>query len=162
MARIGGQSRAQALAGELEKNYPLSTMLKLYWLPTINAAIAVNQGNSSQAMVDLEPAAPYDLGTTGLPINYLYPAYLRGHAYLLARNGPAAAAEFQKLIDHPGIVTNFVTGALAHLQIGRAYVMAGDTGKAQAAYNQFLTLWKDADPDIPILKQARAEYAKLP
>jgi hypothetical protein len=109
----------------------------------------------------LEPAAPYELGVAQTSINYLYPAYVRGHAYLLANNGAAAAAEFQKLLDHRGIVTNFVTGALAHLQLGRAEAMAGDTAKAKAAYQEFFTLWKDADPDVPILKQAKAEYAKL-
>ena len=86
---------------------------------------------------------------------------MRGQAYLLAHNGTAAAAEFQKLLDHRGIVLNSVTGSLAHLQIGRAYVMTGDTAKAKAAYKDFLTLWKDADPDIPVLKEAKAEYAKL-
>jgi hypothetical protein len=86
---------------------------------------------------------------------------VRGQAYLLAHNGTAAAAEFQKLLDHRGIVTNFVTGSLAHLQLGRAYAMSGDTAKAKTAYQDFLTLWKDADPDIPLLKEARAEYAKL-
>jgi len=160
LARIGDVPRAKALVGELEKNYPLNTMLKLYWLPTINAALALNTGNSSQATVALEAASPYELGNPGF-INYLYPAYVRGQAYLLAHNGTAAAAEFQKLLDHRGIVVNFVTGALAHLQIGRAYAMAGDTAKAKAAYKDFLILWKDADPDIPILKQAKAEYATL-
>jgi uncharacterized protein YfaS (alpha-2-macroglobulin family) len=86
---------------------------------------------------------------------------MRGQAYLLARNGAAAAAEFQKLLDHRGIVANFVTGALTHLQLGRAYAMSGDTAKAKAAYQDFFTLWKDAAPDIPVLKQAKAEYAKL-
>jgi eukaryotic-like serine/threonine-protein kinase len=109
---------------------------------------------------DLEAAAPYELGGSGF-IVCLYPAYVRGQAYLLEHNGTAAAVEFQKLIDHSGIVVNSVTGALAHLQIGRAYAMSGDTAKAKAAYQDFLTLWKDADPDIPILKQANAEYAKL-
>jgi uncharacterized protein YfaS (alpha-2-macroglobulin family) len=109
----------------------------------------------------LEAAAPYELGLANTMVNYLYPAYVRGQAYLLARNGTAAAAEFQKLLDHRGIVVNFVTGALAHLQIARAYAMAGDTAKAKSAYQDFLTLWKDADPDIPILKEAKAEYAKL-
>ena len=138
-----------------------NTLLKLYWLPTINAAIELSKGNSSQALVYLEAAAPYELGQAGTFINYLYPAYVRGQAYLLAHNGTAAAAEFQKLLDHRGIVVNFVTGSLAHLQIGRAYAMAGDTAKAKAAYQDFFTLWKDADPDIPILKEAKAEYAKL-
>jgi tetratricopeptide (TPR) repeat protein len=161
LARIGDTPRATALVGELEKNYATNTLLKLYWLPTLNAAIELNKRNSSQALVSLEAAAPYELGGTGTFINYLYPAYVRGQAYLLAHNGTAAAAEFQKLLDHRGIVVNFVTGALARLQLARAYAMQGDTAKAKAAYQDFLTLWKDADPDIPILKQARAEYAKL-
>ena len=105
----------------------------------------------------LEPAAPYELGN----VEALYPACVRGEAYLLAHNGTAAAAEFQKILDHRGIVLNSVAGALAHLQIGRAYAMAGDTVKAKAAYQDFLTLWKDADPELPILKQAKTEYAKL-
>jgi hypothetical protein len=157
LARIGDARRAKALAEGVQKSYPTNMMLKLYWLPTINAAIELSRGNSSQALVYLEAPAPYELRQQG----NLYPAYLRGQAYLLAHNGSAAAAEFQKLLDHQGIVVNFVTGALAHLQIGRAYAMAGDTAKARAAYKDFLTLWKDADPDIPILKEAKAEYAKL-
>jgi tetratricopeptide (TPR) repeat protein len=161
LARIGDAPRATALVGELEKDYAENTLLKVYWLPTIHAAVELNQGNSAQALVSLEAAAPYELGFAGTFINYVYPAYVRGQAYLLANNGTAAAAEFQKLLDHRGIVTNFVTGSLAHLQIGRAYAMAGDTAKAKTAYQNFFTLWKDADPDIPILKQAKAEYAKL-
>jgi eukaryotic-like serine/threonine-protein kinase len=161
VARIGDAPRAKALAEELEKSYPTNTMLKLYWLPTINAAIDLNKGNASQAVVDLEAATPYELGAAGIFINSAYPAYVRGQAYLLEHNGAAAAAEFQKLLDHRGIVGNLVTGSLAHLQIGRAYAMAADTAKAKAAYQDFLSLWKDADPDIPILKEAKAEYAKL-
>ena len=161
LARAGDAPRAKALAEELKKRYPSNTMLKLYWLPTINAALEVGKGNSSQALVDLEAASPYELGLAGMFLNSLYPAYVRGQAYLLAHNGTAAAAEFQKLLDHRGIVTNFVTGALAHLQIGRANAMAGDIAKAKASYQGFLTLWKDADPNIPILKEAKAEYAKL-
>jgi eukaryotic-like serine/threonine-protein kinase len=91
----------------------------------------------------------------------MYPVYVRGVAYLAAHNGTAAAAQFQRILDHPGITINFPTGVLAHLQLGRAYAMAGDTTKAKPAYQDFFTLWKDADPDVPILKQARAEYAKL-
>ena len=161
MAQIGDGPRTNDLVEELQKSYPAHTMLKLYWLPTINAAIEIGKGNSSQAVADLEPAGPYELGEAGTFINYLYPAYVRGQAYLLAHNGTAAAAEFQKLLDHRGIVANFVTGSLAHLQIGRAYAMQGDTEKAKAAYADFLALWKNADSDIPILKQAKAEYAKL-
>jgi tetratricopeptide (TPR) repeat protein/predicted Ser/Thr protein kinase len=161
LARTGDAPRAKALAEELEKTYPTNTLMKLYWLPTINAASELGKNNSSQALVDLEPAAPYELGLAGGFINYVYPAYVRGQAYLLAHNGTAAATEFEKLLDHRGIVLNFVTGSLAHLQIGRAYAMAGDTAKAKAAYQDFLTLWKDADPDIPILKEAKTELAKL-
>ena len=160
LARMGDAPRATALVGELERSYATNTLLKLYWLPTINAAIELNKGNSSQSLVSLETVAPYELGNAGF-INYLYPAYVRGQAYLLAHNGTAAVAEFQKLLDHGGIVLNFVTGSLAHLQLGRAYAMAGDTAKAKSAYQDFFALWKDADPDIPILKEAKAEYAKL-
>ena len=132
-------------------------------MQTIDAAVEINKGNSSQDLVYLEADAPDELGSPPpLQMGTLYPAYLRGQAYLLAHNGIAAAAEFRKLLDHRGIVLNFVTGALAHLQIGRAYTMAGDTAKAKSAYQDFFTLWKDADPDIPIiLKQAKAEYARL-
>ena len=91
----------------------------------------------------------------------MYPAYLRGLAYLAQKNGPAAAAEFQKFLDHPGIVQNFLLGSLAHLQLARAYALSGDTAKAKSAYQDFFVLWKDADSDIPILKEAKAEYAKL-
>jgi tetratricopeptide (TPR) repeat protein len=159
LARIGDTPRATTLVGELQKSYAANTLLKLYCLPTINAAIELNKGNSSQALVYLEAAAPYELGNGGA-ISSLYPAYVRGQAYLLAHNGTAAAAEFQKMLDHKGIVQNFVTGSLAHLQLGRAYAMAGDTAKAKSAYQDFFLLWKDADSDIPILKEAKAEYAK--
>lgn len=162
LARIGDASRATALVRELEKSYAANSILKLYWLPTINAAIELNKGNSAQALVYLEAAAPYELGSPPpLQTGTLYPAYLRGQAYLMAHNGTAAAAEFQKLLDHRGIVLNFVTGSFAHLQIGRACAMAGDNAKAKSAYQDFFTLWKDADPDILILKEAKAEYAKL-
>jgi len=162
LTRIHETSRTQALAEELEKRSPSITVLKLYWLPTIKAVIELGKGNYSQALVYLEAAAPYELAFPPpfLP-GTMYPAYLRGQAYLLARNGTAAATEFQKLLDHSGVVVNFVTAALAHLQLGRAYALAGNTDKARTAYKDFLTLWKDADPDIPILKQAKAEYARL-
>ena len=118
----------------------------------------VGEGDRLAGVSDLNDC---ELGLADGYINYLYPAYLRGQAYLLTHNGAAAATEFQKLLDHQGIVQNFVTGSLAHLQIGRAYTLSGDTAKAKAAYQTFLNLWKDADPDIPILKQAKAEFAKL-
>ncbi|PYX67725.1 MAG: hypothetical protein DMG72_24745 [Acidobacteria bacterium] len=161
LARVGDTGRAKAMVEELEKSDSSNTVLKIYWLPTLKAAIELNKGNSSQALVFLEAAAPYELG--GPPPTQLgtfYPAYLRGQAYLLAHNG-SATAEFQKLLDHRGIVLNFPLGALAHLGLARAYALSGDTAKSRTAYQDFLTLWKDADPDIPILKEAKAEYAKL-
>jgi hypothetical protein len=147
-ARVGDASRAEGLAVELAKSYPTHRLLRLYWLPTINAAIALNNGDASAALVDLEAAAPYELGQAGMFINYLYPSYERGQAYLGLHNGTAAAAEFQKLLEHRGIVQFFVTGALSHLQVGRAYAVAGETAKAKAAYQDFFNIWKDADPDI--------------
>jgi serine/threonine protein kinase/tetratricopeptide (TPR) repeat protein len=161
LARIGDVARAKVLAEELKTNYPTNTFLKLYWVPTINAAIELNEGDSSRALESLEAASPYELGLTQTFINFLYPAYVRGQACLLAHNGTAAAAEFQKLLDRRGIVGNFMTGSLAHLQIGRAYAMAGEAAKAKAAYQDFFNIWKDSDSDLPILKQAKAEYAKL-
>jgi serine/threonine protein kinase/tetratricopeptide (TPR) repeat protein len=162
LARIGDTSRAKALIDRLKNNYPANTMVRLYWLPTINAVLELNKGHSSQAQMFLEAAAPYELGVPQpLEVGTLYPAYVRGEAYLQANNGAAAVAEFQKVLDHRGIVQNFVTASLAHLQIGRAYTLAGDAAKAKGAYKDFLTLWKGADPDVPILNEAKAEYAKL-
>ena len=163
LARIGDVTRANTLVEELEKTYPTNTILKLYWLPTVKAAIEYNKRDSSQAVVYLEAVAPYELGAPPplLQVGTLYPVYLRGQAYLLANNGAAAAAEFRKLLDHRGIVVNFVTRALARLQLARAYAMASDNATAKSAYQDFFNQWKDADRDIPILKQAKAEYAKL-
>ncbi len=161
LARSGDAAAAKALIEELEQKYPTHTFLKLYWLPTIRAALELNQGHPSQALADLQSATPYELGQAGLGFNSIYPAYVRGQAYLKARNGIAALAEFQKMLDHKAIVQNSVIGSLAYLQVARAYAVAGNTAKAKAAYGDFLTLWKDADPDIPILREAKAEYAKL-
>jgi DNA-binding winged helix-turn-helix (wHTH) protein/tetratricopeptide (TPR) repeat protein len=161
LARTGYASQATTLAKELEKNYPTHTLLKLYWLPTIYAAIKLNRGDSSQALADLNAAAPYELGQAAMFINNMYPVYVRGQAYLMAHNGRAAAAEFQKMLDHRGVMQNFVIGSLAHLGIARAYVMEGNISQAKAAYEDFFALWKDADPEIPILKAAKAEYANL-
>jgi predicted Ser/Thr protein kinase/Tfp pilus assembly protein PilF len=162
MARVGDTARAQVMVEELEKSNPTNTVLKLYWLPTLKAAIEVNGGNAAPALESLEAAAPYELGEPPpMQVGSLYPAYLRGHAYLLARNGTAAASEFQKLLEHRGIVVNFPTGVLAHLGLARAYALQGDTARARTKYQDFLVLWKDADPDIPILKEAKAEYAKI-
>jgi len=162
LAQVGEIARAKALADELEKNYPSQTVLKVYWMPAIKAAIELNAGKSTEAQMLLEAAAPYELGgPPQLQIGTLYPAYVRGQAYLMEHNGTAAAAEFQKFLDHRGIVVNYPLGALAHLGLARAYVLSGDAAKAKTAYQDFLTLWKGADPDIPIFKEAKAEYAKL-
>ncbi len=162
LARSGESAEAKALADELEKNYPSETVLKVYWLPTVRAALDLNANNSMQALESLEAAAPYEMGEPQqFQLGTLYPAYVRGLAYLAAHNGTAAAGQFQRILDHPGVTINFSTGVLAHLQLGRAYAMAGDSTKAKAAYQDFFNLWKEADPDVPVLKEARAEYAKL-
>jgi serine/threonine protein kinase/tetratricopeptide (TPR) repeat protein len=162
LARIGETARAKAVVEELEKNYASDTFLKIYWLPTIKAAMDLNANNSAQAVVFLEAAAPYELGVPPqLQLGTMYPVYIRGEAQLAAHNGTAAATEFQKFLDHRGITLNFPLGALAHLGLARAYALQGDTAKARTAYQDFLKLWKDADPDIPILIAAKAEYAKL-
>jgi tetratricopeptide (TPR) repeat protein len=122
----------------------------------IRAEIELNRDRGQQALELLRPTSDYEFGLLSLP-----PVYVRGKAYLKVGDGQQAAVEFQKILDHRSIVTNDILGALAHLQIGRAYAMAGDTAKAKAAYQNFLALWKDADPDVPILRQAKTEYAKL-
>ena len=162
LARVGETARAKTMVEELGKSNPFNTVLKLYWLPTLKAAIDLDAGNSAQALVFLEAAAPYELGEPP-PIQEgtLYPVYLRGEAYLVAHNGTAAAVEFQKFLDHPGVTVNFPLSALAHVGLARAYALSGDSAKARTAYQDFFALWKDADPDIPILKEAKAEYAKL-
>ncbi len=133
-----------------------------YGLPAIRAAIELNGKSGANAIKTLGTAGPYELAQCEpFQVGMLYPVYLRGQAYLLARQGNEAAAEFQKIVDHRGIVLNFPTGALARLGLARAYAAQGDTTKARAAYQDFLILWKDADPDIPILQQAKAEYARL-
>jgi len=162
LARTGETIHARALLEELQKSYPSNTLLKIYWFPIVNAAIALQGKNPSQALDALQPAAPYEIAlSSSLERGTLYPSYLRGQALLMQRNGAGAAAEFQKLLDHSGIVVNFVTAPLARLQIARAYAMAGETTKAKNAYQDFFALWKDADPEIPILKQAKSEYAEL-
>ncbi len=147
-----------------EKGFVEDTDVQFNYLPTLRARLALIHSNQQQAIDSLEIAAPYELGLpAGGFYNWpnMYPLYVRGEAYLAAHKGSEAASEFQKILDHRGLVLNEPIGLLAHLQLGRAYAMQGDTAKSRAAYQDFLTLWKDADPDIPILKQAKAEYAKL-
>jgi len=162
LARAGDVARAQKLAKKLNKDFPLNTLFQSYWLPAIRAAIELNRKNPTRSIELLQATASYELGDPEpLLAGTMYPVYLRGQAHLLANQAKEAAAEFQKIIDHRGIVLNFPLGALAHLQLARAYSLQGDTAKSRAAYQDFLTLWKDADPNIPILLEAKAEYAKL-
>ena len=154
----GDSAQAGRLAADLAKRFPEDTVAQSIYLPTIHAATALQGGSASKAIEALVSVAPYELGSVG---QALYPVYLRGEAFVAAHQGSAAVVEFQKILDHPGVIANSPIGALAHLGLARAYALSGDTAKAQAAYQDFLALWKDADPDIPILQQAKAEYAKL-
>jgi tetratricopeptide (TPR) repeat protein len=157
-ALAGGTTQAELLAAQLNEEFPLDTMMQRYSIPTIRAA-AVMKKDPAKAIEILKIVEPYELG--GKYQSNLEPIYVRGLAYLQGGQGQQAAAEFQKIIDHPGIIVNSVHGALAHLQLGRAQVMMGDKVAARKSYQDFLTLWKDADPDIPIYKQAKSEYARL-
>jgi len=162
LAQAGDAFQAQKLAESLNRDFPLHTVVQGYWLPSIRAAIELNAKNVNRALEILKSAAPYELGQSQpFNVGMMYPVYLRGQSYLLARQGKEAAEEFQKIIDYRGIVLNFPLGALAHLGLARAYALQGDTAKARAAYQDFLTLWKDADPDIPILIAAKSEYARM-
>jgi eukaryotic-like serine/threonine-protein kinase len=162
LARVGETAKAEAMVKQLEQDNRSNSVLAMYRLPSIKAAIALSRGNPRRALELLDPAKPFDLAQpspSGLAP--LYPAYLRGQAYLALHNGVAAATEFQKVLDHPGIALNFPLSALAHLQLARAYVLAREPAKGRTAYQEFLTLWKDADQDIPILISAKSEFAKL-
>ena len=157
LAFAGDAVQARTLADDLANRFPDHTIVQSYDVPTIRAQLALNHDDPSGVIEILQAAVPYELSDQG----DLYPVYVRGGAYLAAHKGNEAAAEFQKIHDHPGIVVNSPIGALAHLGLGRAYALSGDKTRAKSAYQDFLTIWKDADPDIPMLKQARAEYAKL-
>jgi serine/threonine protein kinase len=161
LALAGDSSGSQTLATDLEKRFPEDTLVRYNYLPALGALLALKRGEPSKAIELLQIAIPYELGAPRGGFGALYPIYVRGEADLAARKGAEAAAEFQKILDHRGIVVSDPIGALAHLQLGRAFVLSGDRAKAKTAYEDFLNLWKDADPDIPILKQAQAEYAKL-
>jgi predicted Zn-dependent protease len=160
LARAGDVMRAETLASELNREFKADTLLQRYWLPTIRGAIELARHNPAKA-IDALQSVSYELIYDGFWADNLYAAYVRGQAYLDARQGKEAAAEFQKLLDYRSVVVNSPVGALAHLGVARAYMLQGDSARARAAYQDFLALWKDADPDIPILKQAKAEYAKL-
>jgi tetratricopeptide (TPR) repeat protein len=172
-AMAGDTARAESMAQDLNKRFPLDTQMQSLWLPAIRAQVALNRKNPATAIESLQTAIPIELGGIAFVANLscLYPTYIRGEAYLAAGQGKPAAAEFQKILDHNGIVWNCWTGALAHLGLARANALDSKSSqgadadaartRALTAYKDFLALWKDSDPDIPILKQAKAEYAKL-
>jgi tetratricopeptide (TPR) repeat protein len=165
LALSGDSSRSQAFASDLEKRFREDTSVRFSYLPALRAVFALNYDDPSKAIDLLQAALPYDLAQTGIGFfgffGNLYPAYVRGEAYMAAHQSAQASTEFQKILDHPGIVFADPVAAVARLQLGRALALSGDKTKARTAYQDFLTLWKDADPDIPILKEAKAEYAKL-
>ena len=149
----------------MERDFPDDTSVRFDYLPAIRASLALGHRDAAKAIEVLQVAAPFDISSprsaTFAHFGALYPVYLRGQAYLATHKGAEATSEFQKIVDHPGITIGDAFSVLAHLGLARAYAMQGDTVRARAAYQDFLTLWKDADPDVPILKQAKAEYAKL-
>jgi len=160
----GDLKRGQAATEELAKRFPEDTVVRCNYLPTLRAKVAITRGSPEQAISVLAAAQPCELGLPAYSYyNWpnLYSAYVRGEAYLAGQRGAEAAAEFEKILAHRGIVLNEPIGSLAHLQLGRARALSGDVARARAAFQDFFTLWKDADQDVLALKQAKAEYAKL-
>ena len=172
-ALAGDVPQAESMSQDLNKRYPLDTQMQSLWLPAIQEQLALDRKNPAEALDVPQPAPPMELGQLSFAVNAscLYSFYVRGNAYLAAGQGSQAAAEFQEILDHSGIVWNCWTGALAHLGVARADALQAknSTGadanaarvRALAAYKDFLALWKDADPNIPLLKEAKSEYAKL-
>jgi eukaryotic-like serine/threonine-protein kinase len=162
LALSGDSAKSMQLADNLVKRFPEDTIVQVDYLPMVHSALALRSSYPAKAIEALDAASPYELGGPPVPLTFsLHPAYLRGIAYLVAKQGTAAAVEFQKILDHPGVVLNEPIGALAHLGLARANVFVGDIQKAKTAYIDFFALWKDADPDIPLLIAARKEYAAL-
>lgn len=165
LALTGDSARAQLLADDLEQHFPEDTSVRFSYLPTLRAQLALNHGQTAGAIELLETATANELGQPRSTLQgfygALYPIYVRGEAYLAGRRGAEAAAEFQKILNHQGIIISDPIGALAHLELGRSFILLGDKPRARAAYQDFFGLWNNADPEIPILRQARAEYGKL-
>jgi tetratricopeptide (TPR) repeat protein len=167
LALSGDSSRSEALAGDLEKRFPEDTFVRFTYVPVLRALTALERGKPADTVERLQDALRYELAANGLNfgghyyLGGLHSAYVRGEALLATPRYADAAVEFQKILDHRGLVGLDPIGALAHLQLGRTFALSGDKDKAKAAYEDFLTLWKDADADVPIFKQAKAEYAKL-
>jgi len=164
LAAVGDSIKSRVLVDDLNQRFPEDTCVRFTYLPVVRARMALNRGNSSEAIELLKKAEPYDIAFTCSwfgSFGSLYAPYVRGEAYLASHRYAEAAAEFQKVLDHPGIVFVDPIRVMAHIQLGRTFALAGDKAKAKAAYQDFLTLWKDADSDIAILNEAKAEYAKL-
>ncbi|MGA2537758.1 MAG: tetratricopeptide repeat protein, partial [Terracidiphilus sp.] len=157
LALAGAVDRAQPLSTRLDKEFPDDTIAQSIYLPSIRGAVALRQNDPTRAVQALEAALPYEAGASA----GLLPAYIRGLAYLKARDGERAAIEFEKIIDHPGVVMIAPFGSLAHLQLGRAFLIQGKSAQAKAAYEDFLNRWRNADQSIPVLRDAKAEYARL-
>jgi hypothetical protein len=158
----GDSAQAERLAADLGKRFSEDTVVKFDYLPMIQAATALHSSDGNKAIDALSASAPYELGETNPSFTFaLYPVYLRGEAYLAAKQGAAAVSEFQKILDHAGVVGNEPLAALAHLGLGRGYALAGGSAQSRTAYQDFFRLWKGADPDIPILIAAKSEYAKM-
>lgn len=164
LAFTGDGARVQSLIGDLEKRFPEGTLVQSNYLPTLRAKLAVTQGKPSDAIDTLRAGSANEFGQSTFSLcgwTALYPVFVRGEAYVVAHQGNEAAAEFQKILEHRGMVLFEPIGARAHLGLARAYALQGDRAKARAAYNDFFALWKDADAGIPILIAAKSEYAKL-
>ena len=161
LARAGDATRADSILQNLSRKFPADVWMNRYWFPSIRAAIELTRNNPGRAIEVLQVAKPYELGGDPITLDTLYPVYLRGEAYLMERNAHAAISEFEKILEHRGRVANGVIGALAYLQLGRAYALSSDAPKARNAYQEFLALWKDADSDALLLQQAKAEYSPL-
>ncbi len=160
LALSGDAPEAQKFASDLDRRLPEDTVVQFIYLPIIRASLDLDRRDAQKAIEDLKATVPYELAAVSSDL-VLMPVYIRGQAYLAARDGRSAAAEFQKIVDHRGVVVSAPVGALAHLGLGRAYALQADVAKARAAYQDFFGLWQKADAGIPILDQARAEFAKL-
>jgi len=166
LALSGSSSRSQSLADDLEKRFPEDTFARFTYVPVLRAVSALERGKPTDSVERLQIALPYELAANGLNFNHFYlgglhSAYVRGQALIAVHRYAEAAAEFQRIVEHRGLVGADPIGALAHLQLGRVFALLGDKAKAMAAYEAFLVLWKDADADVPILKTAKIEYARL-
>ena len=166
LALSRGSSRSEALAEDLVKRFPEDTFVKFTYAPVLRALAALGRGKPADSVERLEIARAYELAVNGLNfpqynLGGLHSAYVRGEAFIASHRYAEAAAEFQKILDHRGIVGLDPIGVLAHLELGRVFALSGDKAKAKAAYEAFLAFWKDADPDVPILKRAKTEYARL-